>query len=160
MKYRIGYGFDAHRYTKGVKLILGGVEIPYEYGLKGHSDADVLTHSICDALLGSVNAGDIGKHFPSSDQDYEGISSLILLRKTYSIVSDMGYSLGNIDSVIICEEPKLADFMERISATLSDTLNTSKDNISIKATTTDKMGYIGRKEGIASYTVVLVSKNE
>ena len=160
MRQRIGIGYDIHRLVTGRKLILGGVEIPHKKGLHGHSDADVLTHSICDALLGSVNAGDIGKHFPSSDQDYEGISSLILLRKTYSIVSDMGYSLGNIDSVIICEEPKLADFMERISATLSDTLNTSKDNISIKATTTDKMGYIGRKEGIASYTVVLVSKNE
>ncbi|NIP32183.1 MAG: 2-C-methyl-D-erythritol 2,4-cyclodiphosphate synthase, partial [Candidatus Dadabacteria bacterium] len=153
--YRIGIGYDAHRLVKGGKLILGGVEIPYELGLKGHSDADVLTHAICDAVLGSVAEGDIGKHFPDNDQKYKDISSLELLIQTQKILSDKGYKIENIDSTIICQEPKLSPYIMNIRDKISSTLGISIENVSVKATTTEKMGFTGRKEGIAAQAIVL-----
>ena len=156
--YRIGIGYDAHRLVEGRKLILGGVEIPYELGLDGHSDADVLTHAICDAILGSVAEGDIGKHFPDNDIKYKNISSLILLAEVNKLLNSKGYSITNIDSTIICQEPKLSPYIDQIREKISSTLETEHENINVKATTTEWMGFVGRKEGIAANAVVMVCK--
>jgi len=156
--YRIGNGFDAHRFTSNRKLILGGEEILYELGLKGHSDADVLTHSICDALLGAVNCGDLGKHFPSNDPKFKNISSLELLKLSYEEVKSKGFIIENIDTTIICEKPSLSKYIKTISKNISKSIGISHSVISIKATTTDGMGFTGRGEGIASYATVLIKK--
>ncbi len=154
--YKIGYGFDAHRFSEDQKLIVGGVEIPFELGLAGHSDADVLTHAICDALLGAMGEGDIGSHFPDSDPKYKSISSLVFLEETLSLLKNRGYEIENLDSVIVCEKPKIAPHIEQIKNVLSDVLQISPGLIGIKATTTDQMGFTGRGEGIAAHAVALI----
>jgi 2-C-methyl-D-erythritol 2,4-cyclodiphosphate synthase len=156
--YRTGIGFDAHRFSGEKKLILGGVEIPFELGLEGHSDADVLTHAICDALLGAVGERDIGSHFPDKDPRYKGISSLVLLKETLAILSSKGFKVENIDSTVVCETPKLQPYISRIKKSLISIIDVREEFLGIKATTTDGMGFTGRGEGIAAYAVVLVKK--
>ena len=158
--YRIGNGFDAHKFVSDKKLILGGVEIEYIYGLSGHSDSDVLSHAICDAMLGAANSGDIGMHFPDNDDRYRNISSLVLLKRCLDILNNSGYKIVNIDSTVICEKPRLSEHIQKIKNSLSDALGLSAGQVSIKATTTDKMGFTGRKEGIAAQAVVLIKMDE
>ena len=155
---RIGFGYDVHKFSKDRKLIIGGVEIPFELGLLGHSDADVLVHAIMDGMLGALALGDIGKHFPDTDELYKGISSIKLLSYVNSLIKEKGYKIGNIDSIIVCEKPKMAPFIDSMRDVLSDVLETDKDNISIKATTEEKMGFTGRIEGIKAYSVCLLIK--
>jgi len=154
---RVGFGYDAHRLTPGRPLILGGVEIPYPLGLKGHSDADVLTHAVGDALLGAVAAGDLGRHFPDSDPAYQGISSLILLERIMTVVQSRGFRPVNVDVTVVAEQPRLAPHIPRMIDNLAPILGLAPDAVSIKATSTEKMGFAGREEGIAAYAVVLVS---
>lgn len=151
--YRVGNGYDVHKLVEGRKLILGGVEIPYEKGLLGHSDADVLVHAIMDALLGACGESDIGRHFPDSDATYKGISSLLLLGKVKDILCSKGYSIGNIDSIIAAERPKLATHIDEMKTRIAEVLELEKDCIGIKATTTEGLGFEGRGEGIAAYAV-------
>lgn len=155
---RIGNGYDVHALGEGEKLILGGVEIPFERGLKGHSDADVLLHAIIDALLGASALGDIGTHFPPTDPAYKDISSLMLLSRTLEILKSAGFAIVNIDSTIVCEAPKLALFMDKMVANIADTLIMDPRRISVKATTTEGLGFIGKGEGIAAYSTVLVEE--
>lgn len=154
---RVGFGYDAHRLTPGHPLVLGGVEIPYPLGLKGHSDADVLTHAVGDALLGAVAAGDLGRHFPDSDPAYQGISSLILLERIMTVVQSRGFRPVNVDVTVVAEQPRLAPHIPRMIDNLAPILGLAPDAVSIKATSTEKMGFAGREEGIAAYAVVLVS---
>lgn len=156
--FRTGIGFDAHRFSSGKKLILGGVEIPFELGLEGHSDADVLTHAICDALLGAIGERDIGSYFPDSDPIYRGISSLVLLKEVLAISSSRGFRIENIDSVVVCEKPRLSPYVSQMKKRLSSVIEIPEESIGIKATTTDGMGFTGRGEGIAAYAVILVRK--
>ncbi|MER3446138.1 MAG: 2-C-methyl-D-erythritol 2,4-cyclodiphosphate synthase [Candidatus Dadabacteria bacterium] len=156
--YRVGIGFDAHRFSKERKLILGGVEIPFELGLEGHSDADVLTHAICDAILGAIGERDIGDHFPDSDPRYKGMSSLVLLKQVTALSNSRDFKVENIDSVVVCERPKLSGYISRMKERLSSIIQVSEDSLGIKATTTDTMGFTGRGEGIAAYAVVLLKK--
>ena len=153
---KIGYGFDAHRFSQDQKLIIGGIEIPYEYGLKGHSDADVLSHSICDALLGALGEGDIGSHFPDSDPKYKGISSLVFLEETKKLLNDKGFEIENLDSVIVCEKPKMTPHISKMKEKLSSVLDIPASSIGIKATTSEKMGFTGRGEGVAAHAVALI----
>jgi len=153
---RVGQGFDVHRLTPGRKLILGGVEVPFEMGLLGHSDADVLTHAIMDALLGAVGAGDIGVHFPDRDPVYQDADSLRLLKKTAAIVAERHYTVANIDATIIAERPKLADRIPAMRRKIAAALDLPVDRVSIKATTTEGLGYTGRGEGMAALAVALV----
>ncbi|MEW8973719.1 MAG: 2-C-methyl-D-erythritol 2,4-cyclodiphosphate synthase [Tissierellaceae bacterium] len=153
---RIGFGFDVHKMVEGRKLIIGGVDIPYEKGLLGHSDADVLIHSIMDSILGALALGDIGKHFPDTDPKYKDISSMILLENVYNIMKDEGYMIGNIDSTVAAQSPKLASYIDEMRGNLARILNTSIENINVKATTTEELGFVGRKEGISSYTVCIL----
>jgi 2-C-methyl-D-erythritol 2,4-cyclodiphosphate synthase len=155
---RVGLGFDAHRLVEGRRLILGGVEIPYHLGLLGHSDADVLSHAIGDALLGAVAAGDLGTHFPDQDPAYKNISSLILLEKIMEIVRQRGFRPVNVDAVVVCEAPRLGPRFPEMIGNLSRVLGLAPDDINLKATTTEKMGFTGKGEGIAAYAVVLVEK--
>ncbi|HET7289830.1 MAG TPA: 2-C-methyl-D-erythritol 2,4-cyclodiphosphate synthase [Thermodesulfobacteriota bacterium] len=154
--HRIGFGFDAHKFSEGRKLMLGGLEIPFGLGLSGHSDADVLTHAICDALLGALGDGDIGTHFPDSDPRYKGVSSLSFLREITHMLKRGGYEVGNIDCVIVCEKPRIAPHIQAIKDSLSQVMGLPGNRIGIKATTTDGMGFTGRGEGIASYAVALI----
>lgn len=153
---RIGSGYDVHALSFGEKLVLGGVEIAYERGLKGHSDADVLVHAIIDAFLGAAAIGDIGTHFPPTDPAYKNISSLLLLSRTKEILKGLDFTLVNIDSTIICETPKLALYMDRMVANIADTLVIDVRNVSVKATTTEGLGFIGKGEGIAALATVLI----
>ncbi|MDR3345088.1 MAG: 2-C-methyl-D-erythritol 2,4-cyclodiphosphate synthase [Oscillospiraceae bacterium] len=153
---RIGHGYDAHRFAAGRKLILGGVEIPHTRGLLGHSDADVLTHALMDALLGALALGDIGKHFPDADAQYKGADSVELLRHVGKILHGRGYILGNADCTILAQEPKLAPHITAMRENLAAVLGTDSENISVKATTEEGMGFTGRGEGIAAHAVVLV----
>ena len=153
---KIGLGYDVHRLVEDRKLIIGGVDIPFEKGLLGHSDADVLIHAIMDSILGALGVGDIGKHFPDTDNQYKDISSLVLLEKVYDIMIDSKYKIGNIDTVIAAEKPKLAPYIENMKEEISKVLKTSKSNINIKATTTEELGFVGKKEGIAAYSVCLL----
>src|SRR5699024_9277352 len=153
---RVGVGYDVHQLAPERKLIIGGVEIPYDKGLLGHSDADVLTHTIMDSILGALSLGDIGKHFPDTDPQYKDISSLILLNKVYNTMINQGYEIGNIDATIAAESPKLAPYIEEIKGNIGDILHTSIDNINIKATTTEKLGFVGKGDGISSYGVCLL----
>lgn len=153
---RIGFGYDVHKFSEGRKLILGGEEIPYEKGLLGHSDADVLLHAIMDSMLGALALGDIGKHFPDTDEKYRGISSIKLLNYVYSLVKEHGYKIGNIDCVVVCEKPKLLPYIEKIRENIAAKLETDIKNISVKATTEEKLGYTGRMEGMKSYSVCLL----
>lgn len=154
--HRIGFGFDAHRFTEGRKLIIGGVEIPHELGLSGHSDADVLTHAICDALLGALGLGDIGSFFPDSDPKWKDVSSLVLLEETMAKVREKEYEIENIDSTIVCEKPRIAPHINSIKEKLSNVTGLQSGALGIKATTTDGMGFTGRGEGIAAYAVVII----
>ena len=153
---KIGIGYDVHALVENRKLILGGIDIPYEKGLLGHSDADVLVHAIMDSILGALGLGDIGKHFPDTDEEYKDISSLILLERVYNIMIESKYKIGNIDTVIVAQSPKLAPYIEDMKLNISKILNTPVFNINIKATTTEKLGFEGRKEGISAQSVCLL----
>ena len=155
---RVGLGYDAHRLVAGRPLILGGVAIPYEKGLLGHSDADVLTHAIGDALLGAVGAGDLGTHFPDQDPAYKDISSLILLARIMAVVRDRGFAPVNVDATIVAEQPRLASHIPAMKTNLAPILGLTPAEVNIKATTTEHMGFTGRGEGLAAYAVVLVEK--
>lgn len=156
MSFRIGTGYDVHALKKGLPLILGGLKIEHDRGLVGHSDADVLLHAICDALLGSLALGDIGHHFPDTLEEFKGIDSKILLKKTYELIRKKGYRLVNLDSTLMLERPKIKDYIPEMRKRLAEILETSSDNISVKATTTEKLGFTGREEGVAAEVVVLV----
>lgn len=155
---RIGQSIDIHQLVEDRKLVLGGVEIPYERGLKGHSDADVLLHAIIESIIGAMALGDIGKHFPDTDPKYKGISSMILLEYTYKLMIDNGYEIGNIDSIIMCEEPKMAPHIMKMRENVARVLHCDISQINIKATRGEKLGFVGRKEGIVSQSVVLLNK--
>lgn len=155
---RIGHGYDVHRFESGRRLILGGVQIPYPQGLAGHSDADVLTHAVMDALLGAAGLGDIGMHFPDTDDRFEGIDSLILARETVALVQDAGYCICNIDSTLIAQAPKLSPYLPQMRKALSQALQINTNQINIKATTEEHLGFTGRKEGIAAHAVCLLER--
>lgn len=154
--YRIGHGYDVHKLVDGRKLILGGVEIPHETGLLGHSDADVVLHALMDALLGAAALGDIGKHFPDTDDAYKGISSLELLGRVKALLEKDGYSLANADMTVIAQAPKLAPYMPAMRSNIAKTLDVPEGCINVKATTEEHLGFTGRKEGIAAHAVVLL----
>ena len=153
---RIGQGFDVHQLVEGRKLIIGGVEIPHDKGLLGHSDADVLLHAVCDALLGAVALGDIGRHFADSDAKFKNIDSRILLREALHLVREQGFRVGNVDATIIAQAPKMAPHIPQMVAHIAADLRVEKNAINVKATTTEKLGYTGRGEGIAAQAVVLL----
>lgn len=155
---RIGFGYDVHRLVHGRKLILGGVEIPYDKGLKGHSDADVLVHAIMDALLGAAGLGDIGRHFPDNDPEYRGISSMLLLEKVREKLAEAGYVPHNLDSTIVAQAPRLSGYIDRMREMVAGALGMAPAFVSIKATTTEGLGFTGTGEGIASYAVALISE--
>lgn len=155
---RIGHGYDAHRLKEGRKLILGGVDIPYSMGLDGHSDADVLLHSVTDAILGAACLGDIGGMFPDNDDKYLNANSLELLKKAYQKVNEKGYFIGNLDVTVIAQKPKLKDYILKMRENIAEVLETDIDNISVKATTEEKMGFTGSGEGISSHAVCLLEK--
>ena len=156
--FRIGNGFDVHAFAEGRKLILGGVEIPFEKGLAGHSDADVLLHAITDALLGALALGDLGKHFPDSNDKFKDTDSSILLKKTYKLIRTKKYTLSNVDSVLMMEKPKVTPYVFQMRQNIAKVLNVDLDRISVKATTTERLGFTGRSEGIAASAVVLLNK--
>lgn len=158
MTLRIGNGYDIHRLVSGRPLILGGITIPHNLGLDGHSDADVLTHAIMDALLGALSLGDIGHYFPPSDPKWKGADSLVLLEQVNQLIIEKGWTIGNIDSVVVAEKPKLKPHIPQMRDRLSDVLNLDTDQVGVKATTNEKLGPTGREEGIASYAVVLLNK--
>lgn len=155
---RIGIGYDVHKLVEGRKLILGGVNIEHATGLLGHSDADVLVHAIMDSILGALSLGDIGKHFPDNDDKFKDISSMILLEEVYKTMDEIGYKISNIDSIIVAQEPKMKPYIEDMRKNISEVLNTDICNINIKATTTEKLGFEGRYEGISSQAVCILSK--
>jgi 2-C-methyl-D-erythritol 2,4-cyclodiphosphate synthase len=155
---RIGQGFDVHQLVAGRKLIMGGVEIPYERGLLGHSDADVLLHAICDALLGAAGLGDIGRHFPDSDLRYQGVDSRRLLREVARLLREKGFGVVNLDATIIAQAPKMAPYIAQMVANIAADLEVAADCVNVKATTTEKLGFTGRGEGIAAQAVCLIEK--
>ena len=155
---RVGQGYDVHRFNDGKFIILGGVKIDYEQGLEAHSDGDVVLHALCDALLGAAALGDIGKHFPDTDPEFKGADSRVLLRHVYRIVQDKGYQLVNADMTIIAQAPKMAPYITAMCSNIADDLNVDVDCINVKATTTEKLGFEGRKEGIAVQAIVLIEK--
>ncbi|MGM0507873.1 MAG: 2-C-methyl-D-erythritol 2,4-cyclodiphosphate synthase [Fusobacteriota bacterium] len=156
--YRIGNGYDVHKITNDRDLILGGVKIDWDRGLLGHSDADVLLHAIMDALLGALSLGDIGKHFPDTQKDYKGISSMKLLEKVYKLIQKKGFSIVNIDSIIVMEKPKLKKYIEKMKVNIAKVLQIKLENVSIKATTEEGLGFTGNKKGAKSYAVVLLKE--
>ncbi len=156
--YRIGQGIDFHKLVDGREFWLGGILIPHSKGALGHSDADVLLHAICDALLGAVSLGDIGQHFPDTDAAYKGIDSKVLLRRSYQLVCEKGYTLVNIDSTILLQAPKIRKYVDEMRKTIADLLNVTIDDVSIKATTTEQLSFIGREEGIVATANVLLQK--
>lgn len=158
MEQRIGIGYDIHRLVAGRKLVLGGVEVPYDRGLQGHSDADVLLHAVCDAILGALGKGDIGEHFPNTDEKYKDISSMVFLEKVNTIAAQAGYAVGNIDCVIQAEEPNLKKYKPQMRFHIADRLAIDEDAVNIKATTQERLGAIGHKEGIAAFAVVVLVK--
>ena len=151
---RIGIGYDVHKFAEQKPLILGGIKIPYSKGLLGHSDADVLTHAIIDAILGGLAQGDIGRHFPDTDPAYKGIESIVLLDKVMSLAKLKGYKINNLDATIVAQKPKLAAYLKDMEKRISNTLKTNQENVNIKATTTEGLGFCGRGEGIAAYAAV------
>lgn len=155
---KIGMGYDVHQLVEGRKLILGGVEIPHTKGLLGHSDADVLVHAIMDAILGALGEGDIGRHFPDTSEEFKNVDSMLLLERVYQQMDKKGYRIGNLDSVMIAQKPKLAPYIERMRERISETLHVQKECVNIKATTTEKLGPEGREEGITSQAVVLLEE--
>jgi 2-C-methyl-D-erythritol 2,4-cyclodiphosphate synthase len=160
MIIRVGQGIDFHRFEAGLDFWLGGIKIPYKKGCVAHSDGDVLIHAICDALLGAAGLRDIGYYFPDTDARYKNIDSKILLKKTFELISEKGYHIGNLDATICLEEPKISSFIEDMKGTISVILNTDAENVAIKATTTEKLGFTGRGEGIVALAVVLLNKKE
>jgi 2-C-methyl-D-erythritol 2,4-cyclodiphosphate synthase len=158
MDIRVGFGYDVHLLTEGRDFILGGVKIAHTKGALGHSDADVLIHAICDALLGAANMGDIGEHFPDKDPAYKNIDSKILLEKVTGMLTEKGYAISNIDATVALQEPKIAPHIPAMKKCLAGVMKTDQDRISIKATTTEKLGFVGREEGVSAYSVVLISK--
>jgi 2-C-methyl-D-erythritol 2,4-cyclodiphosphate synthase len=158
MKIRVGFGYDVHKLVPERDLWLGGIKLEHEKGLLGHSDADVLIHAICDALLGAANMRDIGFHFPDTSSDFENIDSKILLSKTVQIIAEKGYSVGNIDAMVCAERPKLNKHIPEMQEVLAKVMGIEQDDVSIKATTTEKLGFTGREEGISAYATVLISK--
>lgn len=160
MKIRVGFGFDVHQLTEDRKMVVGGIEVPHTKGPLGHSDGDTLIHAICDALLGAANMRDIGYHFPDTSATYENIDSKIILKKTIDIIASKGYSINNIDSTICLQRPKVKEFIPKMQACLAEVCGIDIDDISIKATTTEKLGFEGREEGMSAYAVVLIQKNE
>lgn len=159
MKMRVGFGFDVHQLKEGLEFWLGGIVVPHSKGGLGHSDADVLIHTICDALLGAANMGDIGKHFPDTNLEYKGIDSKILLKKVVKLISDKGYSINNIDSTICLQKPKIGSYIPEMQKVLASCMNIDTEDISIKATTTEKLSFVGREEGVSAYATVLIQKN-
>ena len=157
-EYRTGFGFDVHAFAENRKLIIGGVEIPYEKGLLGHSDADVLLHAISDALLGALALGDIGQHFPDTDESYKDADSMDLLKKVYEMVLQNGYSLGNIDAVVAMQKPKILPYVMKMRENIASLFKVELNMISIKATTTEKLGFVGRGEGVSAFATVLILK--
>ncbi len=155
---RIGFGYDVHELVENRKLILGGVDVPHEFGLLGHSDADVLIHAIMDSILGALALGDIGKLFPDTDMQYKDISSTVLLDRVYNVMVQKGFQVGNIDATIAAQKPKLAPYIDEMRAVIAKVLNTSIDNINIKATTTEKLGFVGREQGMSAYGVCLLQE--
>ena len=158
MTSRVGFGYDSHRFKAGEYIVLGAEKIPFEKGLDAHSDGDVLLHALCDALLGAAALGDIGKHFPDSDENFKNIASSLLVKNVMQLLDDKGLSVGNIDCTVILELPKLASHIPSMQKNISQLVNTSQDNINIKATTNEGMGFIGRGEGIAAYVVATLSQ--
>lgn len=158
MKFRVGHGYDVHKLVEDRKLIIGGVEIPHYKGLLGHSDADVLTHAICDALLGAAALGDIGKHFPDNDDRYKDVDSLVLLEKVCELIRNKGYEISNVDSTILAQVPKLRPYIDEMRSKLAKAMKLDIDELSVKATTEERLGFTGREEGIAAHAVVLLMK--
>ena len=158
MKIRVGFGFDVHRLVAGRELWLGGIKLEHEYGLLGHSDADVLIHAICDALLGAANMRDIGFHFPDSSSSYENIDSKILLKKCMELIATKGFRVGNVDATVCAERPKLKSRIPEMQKVLASVMGIDEDDVSIKATTTEKLGFTGREEGISAYATALIEK--
>ena len=157
---RIGFGYDVHPLAAGRPLILGGIKIPYLLGLQGHSDADVLIHAICDALLGAIAEGDIGRHFPDTDPQYKGIKSTLLLKKVMTRMRERGFHILNIDASIVAQKPKLADFIPRMVEEIAGVLEIETGRVNVKATTSEGLGFVGKGEGIAAYTVALVEETK
>ncbi|MGG6432970.1 2-C-methyl-D-erythritol 2,4-cyclodiphosphate synthase [Anoxybacillus sp. D401a] len=157
--YRIGQGFDVHQFAEGRPLIIGGIHIPYEKGLLGHSDADVLLHAIADACLGAIGQGDIGKHFPDTDEAYKDVDSALLLQRVWSLVRQHGYTLVNVDCTIIAQKPKMAPYIANMQKRIAELLEGDVSQVNVKATTTEKLGFTGRGEGIAAQAVILLQKN-
>lgn len=158
MKIRVGFGYDVHRLADNRELWLGGIKIDHTQGLAGHSDADVLIHAICDALLGAANLRDIGFHFPDTAGEYKDIDSKILLARTLEVITEKGYTIGNIDATICAERPKINPHIPKMQKIMAEILKISEDDISIKATTSEKMGFVGREEGFSAYAVALIEK--
>ncbi len=158
MKIRVGFGFDVHQLREGYKLTLGGIEISHDKGSVGHSDADVLIHSICDALLGAAGLKDIGYYFPDTSDEFKGIDSKILLSRVVELISQKGYAVGNVDSSLVLEKPKIKPHIDQMKAVLAPILRIDVDDISIKATTNEKLGYVGREEGVCAYAVALIEQ--
>ena len=156
--FRVGFGYDSHRLTANRKLILGGIEIPFEKGCLGHSDGDALIHAICDALLGSLALKDIGSHFPDNSPDFKDIDSKILLKKTSGLILEQGWEIANIDTTSCLEKPKLKEFIPTMLSVLSKLLAIEENQLSIKATTNEKMGFVGREEGVACYAIVMIHR--
>ncbi|MEH6942033.1 2-C-methyl-D-erythritol 2,4-cyclodiphosphate synthase [Bacillus sp. JJ722] len=156
--FRIGQGFDVHQLVEGRPLIIGGITIPYEKGLLGHSDADVLLHTVADACLGAVGEGDIGKHFPDTDPDFEGADSAKLLQHVWMLVKEKGYELGNVDCTIIAQKPKMLPYIEAMRSRIAELLEAPVELVNVKATTTEKLGFTGRGEGIAAQVAILIKK--
>ena len=156
---RVGHGFDVHAFAENRKLIIGGVDIPHDLGLAGHSDADVLLHAICDALLGAAGLGDIGRHFPDTDAAFAGIDSRILLRRVAEQLKSRGWRVGNVDATIIAQAPKMAPHIARMTAHIADDLGVAIEHVNVKATTTEKLGFTGRGEGIAAEAVCLIARD-
>jgi 2-C-methyl-D-erythritol 2,4-cyclodiphosphate synthase len=158
LKTRVGFGFDVHQLKEGIDFWLGGIIIEHTKGALGHSDADVLIHVICDALLGAANLRDIGFHFPDTSKDYKGIDSKILLKEVVALIREKGFEIGNIDSTVCLQLPKINPFIPQMKKVLSEVMQISEEQLSIKATTTEKLGYVGREEGVSAYAVVLIEK--
>jgi 2-C-methyl-D-erythritol 2,4-cyclodiphosphate synthase len=158
--FRTGFGFDVHAFVEGRKLIIGGIEIPFDKGLEGHSDADVLLHAICDAMLGALALGDIGIHFPNTDLKWKNADSAFLLKHVNELINSKGYELGNLDCVLAMQNPKISPYVEQIRNRISELLNAAAEQISIKATTTEKLGFVGRTEGVVAFATVLLTKKE
>lgn len=156
--FRIGQGFDVHQFAEGRPLIIGGITIPYDKGLLGHSDADVLLHTISDACLGAIGEGDIGKHFPDTDPAFKNADSAVLMEQVWAIVKEKGYTLGNVDCTIIAQKPKMAPHIEPMRKRIAELLEADEDQVNVKATTTEKLGFTGREEGIAAQAAVLLLK--